>query len=284
MADAIQNIPGTNNGWDDLRQLFIDNGLRELADVITNSVQENGTGSDALIYEDLRKSQPYRERFKGNFDRVAAGKNWLSEGTYLYQEQMYGETLASHQAGDLATRDNYAKFIAGDVSVNELSDRFTAAYDRVQAAVNSNDKPFVDELRKMYPGVTDQEIAKSLLMGKEGSAYLKNKIDVASVNAAQTEAGMKSQLGSEFLVSQGISRAEARAGLAKTNEQLLGTTLAAQTYGENPEDIQTELERENLLGQQSNKAKRLNSQARAQFNATSGTAAGSFGSSKAGLI
>ena len=73
-------------GWDVLRQLFIDNGLPELADIITRSVQGNGVDNSNLIYEDLRKSEPYKVRFKGNFDRLAAGKSALSEGAYIQQE------------------------------------------------------------------------------------------------------------------------------------------------------------------------------------------------------
>jgi hypothetical protein len=186
---AIQNILGSisvASGWDALKELFKNAGLPELVDAITGSIQKNGAGNDALIYEDLKATPTYQERFKGNFDRVAAGKTWLNEGTYLQQELMYEETLKAYQAGDLANRDNYAKFISGDVSVSELSDRFTAAYTRVNAAVNSNDKPLLDELRRLYPGVTDAELAKTLLMGSEGSKYLKNKIDIAEVNAAQT--------------------------------------------------------------------------------------------------
>ena len=41
--------------------------------------------------------------------------------------------------------------------------------------------------------------------------------------------------------------------------------------------IQTELEKENLLGQTSNRKKRLASQARAEFSGTSGIKTGSLG-------
>lgn len=284
MADESLIGIGYQSGWDMLKQMFADNGLADLADVITESVKNYGADNDALILQDFRASEAYKLRFAGNFERIANGKNWLSEGTYLYQEQMYRETMAAHQAGDLANRENFNRFIANDISPNELSARFTQAYDRVQTAINSKDNNLVDELRKMYPGVTNAELAKSLLLGNEGSDYLKNKIDIASVKAAETDAGVKSVLGADYLVSQGVDRAQARAGLAKVKQQQTGLDLAAKTYGQSPEDIRKQLEQENLLGQQGQGTQKLASQARAQMSTVSGTTAKSLKRNKAGQL
>jgi hypothetical protein len=265
-------------GWDDLKQIFIDSGLPELANVIAQLLQDYDPEDTNVIYNELRKTEPYQRRFKGNFDRQAAGKPVLSESEYLYNEKMYEETMKAYQAGGLATRDNFANFISNDVSVAELQKRFTNAYTRVTNAVNSNDKPLVDELRKLYPGITDNEIANSILLGKEGSDYLKNKIDIAEVKAAETETGVKSALGADFLSSQGIDRGRARIGLSKVAEQKTGYEQAAGMFGEKDvQGIQRELEQENLLGQTSKRTKRLASQARGQFTGSSGIAKTSLG-------
>lgn len=271
---------GTPSGWDALRQMFIDNGLSELADIIKNSYQVN-LGNDSLIYEDLRKSEPYKVRFKGNFDRLAAGKNFLSEATYLSQENSYAQTLAAYGANSLATRNNYEKFIAGDVSNVELANRFETAYTRVTKAVDSNDKALVDQLKAMYPGVTDNELATSLLLGTEGSEFLKSKIDVAEIKAAETETGIQSTFGASFLKSQGLDRNKARIGLSKVAEQKTGYEQASRMFGEtSTQDLQKELESENLLGQTSKRTKRLASQSRAQFSGQSGITSGSLGRKK----
>jgi hypothetical protein len=265
-------------GWDTLRQLFIDNGLQELADVITDSIQNNGMDNTNLVYEDLRKSETYKTRFKGNFDRLASGKNMLSEGEYLQQENMYAEVMAPYGASALATRDNFAKFIGNDVSVRELTNRFDVAYSRVTKAVDSNDKALVDQLKVMYPGVTDNELATSLLLGKEGSDYLNTKINVAEIKAAETETGVQSSLGASFLQSQGINRIQTRIGLNKVAEQKAGYEQASRMFGEtSTQDLQKELEQENLLGQTSKRTKRLASQARAQYSGQSGIKTGSLG-------
>ena len=265
-------------GWDDLRQLFIDNGLPELADVITQSIQGNGIDNSNLIYEDLRRSEPYKVRFKGNFDRLAAGKSMLSEGAYIQQEKMYAETLTAYGAGSLAKRENYEKFISNDVSVSELNDRFDAAYTRVTKAVNSGDKALVDELKRMYPGVTDSELATSLLLGQEGSKFLNTKINVAEIKAAETETGVKSVLGADFLESEKLNRTQARIGLSRVAEKKTGIEQASGMFGEtSTEGLQEELERENLLGQTSKRTKRLASQARAEFSGQSAIKTGSLG-------
>jgi hypothetical protein len=268
-------------GWELLRQIFRDNGLPELADIITQLAQDEGVEAGNIITEKLRQTDTYKQRFQGNTNRLAAGKSVLTEGEYLYQERQYESTMRAYQAGGLATRDNFSNFITNDVSPAELQSRFTNAYTRVQNAVMSNDRPLVDELRKLYPGITDNEIANSLLLGNEGSEYLKGKIDIAEVKAAETETGVTSTLGSSFLASQGINRAQARVGLSKTSEQKTGYEQASRMFGEqSTEGLQTELEQENLLGQTSKRTKRLASQARAQFSGSSGITTGSLGKKK----
>ena len=86
-------------GWEDLKQIFIDAGLPELADVMTQLFQDNDAADTNVIYQELRKTQPYQDRFKGNAARLAAGKPVLSESEYLYNEKMYEETMKAYQAG-----------------------------------------------------------------------------------------------------------------------------------------------------------------------------------------
>ncbi len=265
------------SGWEELRQIFRDMGLSELADVITRIAQDEGTDATDIITEKLRQTDTYKQRFQGNTNRLAAGKSVLTEAEYLYQERQYESTMKAYQAGGLATKDNFANFITNDVSPVELQQRFTNAYTRVRDAVNTNDKPLVDELRKLYPGITDNEIANSLLLGSEGSEYLKGKIDIAEIKAAETEVGIQSSLGAGFLQTQGIDRSKARMGLSKVAEQKTGIEQASRMFGEtSTEGLQKELEQENLLGQTSKRTKRLASQARAEFGGSSGIKTGSL--------
>jgi hypothetical protein len=266
------------SGWEDLKRIFKENNLGELADLIAQVAQDEGVDQSNIIIEKVRGTRTYQDRFKGNADRMAAGLAVLNEGEYIQNELSYAKTMNAYQAGGLATQENFAKLIANDVSTDEVSARFSIAYDRVQKAVTSNDKPLVDELRKLYPGITDNEIANSLVLGSEGSQYLKNKLDVVDIRAAETETGIKSTFGAERLAAEGLSRSQARIGLSNVATQKAGIEQASRMFGEtSTEGLQQELEQENLLGQTSKRTKRLASQARAQFSGQSGIRPGSLG-------
>lgn len=263
--------------WDELTSTLTDNNLQALADVVKELIIKYGPDAQDLIYQELRQTDVYKARFQGNTDLLAAGKTPLSEGEYLYNEKIYQQTFAAYNATDLINKDTYAKLISGEVSPVELQNRFNVAYNKVTNAVNSNDKALVDQLRLMYPGISDSEIAKSMMLGSDGSEYLKNRLNLADVKAGETEAGLKSSLGADYLSEQGLSRSDVRAGLSKVGEQLTGASLAAATYGIADQiNVQSELEKENLLGQTGKGTKKLASQARAQMDLISGTAAGSL--------
>jgi len=262
-------------GWEDLRQIFIDNGLGELAGIITELAQNN-LDAPTVIYEELRRTDAYRTRFQGNFQRQAAGLRPLTEAEYLNQEEQYAKVLTAYSAGTLANRETYARMMAGDIDPVELNDRFTASYDRVTKAASGQDQALLDELKKMYPGVTNNELATSLILGREGSKFLDTRLNIAEVKAAETEVGIRSALGAESLSN--LSRSEARVGLSKVAAQKSGIEQASRAFGEvSTEGLQKELEQENLLGIQSKRTKRLASQARAEFSGTSAIKTGSLG-------
>jgi hypothetical protein len=267
------------SGWEDLKRIFKENNLGELADLIAEVAQDEGVDQSNIIIEKVRGTKTYQDRFKGNADRLAVGKAILTEGEYLQNEKLYEETMRSYQAGGLATRDNFARLIANDVSVNEVATRFSTAYERVQKAVTSNDKPLVDELRKLYPGITDNEIANSLVLGSEGSQYLRSKLDIAEIKAAETEAGIKSVTGAESLAGK-YSREAVKSGLKTTAMQKTGYEAASRRFGQSVEGLQQELEQENIQQIQSTRARRLASQARAEFSGQSGIRSGSLGKRK----
>jgi hypothetical protein len=166
--------------------------------------------------------------------------------------------------------------IGGDISPIELNDRFDVSYERVTKATSGQDQALLDELKKMYPGVTNNELATSLILGREGSKFLDTRLNIAEVKAAETEVGITSVLGAESLSN--LSRSEARVGLSKVAAQKSGIEQASRAFGEvSTEGLQRELEQENLLGMQSKRTKRLASQARAEFTGTSGVKTGSLG-------
>jgi hypothetical protein len=176
--------------------------------------------------------------------------------------------------GDLATRTNYAQFIGGDVSPVELQQRFSMAVEKVQKA----DPALKRQLNQMYPGISDTDLARSLLLGSEGSQFLKTRLGQAEILAEADTAGVTLQTSAAELEAQGVSRADAAKGLSRVAGKRSGIQQAQTMFGGNlsPDEIQKELEAENLLGQTSARTKRLASQARSQFSGSSGIAQGSL--------
>jgi len=274
MVDTTQPFDNekSNSLYDEVAFRLTSQGLSSLIPTVVSLITKYGSGMPETINAELAQTDAYKQRFAGNEQRKAAGLSVLSESEYLYNELQYHQTLNSYGAGDLATADNYAKFIAGDVSPTELQQRFEVAVTKVNQAVAGNDQPLLNELKKLYPNAQTEHLATALLMGSEGSQFLKNKFGVAEIKAAETETGYKSQLGADYLQAQGIDRNQARQGFAQAANQMAGLESAANLFGDTrtAQERQTELEKENLLGQQSKRNKELASRARANFGGAAG--------------
>jgi hypothetical protein len=274
MPDTTQpfNNKESNALYDTVAARLTSQGLASLIPTMVNLITKYGSNMPETLNAELAATDAYKKRFAGNEARKAANLPVLSEAQYLNNEASYHELLHSYGAGDLATSDTYSKLIGGDISVSELNNRFTNAVTKVNNAIASNDTALLDQLKQMYPGIAPQHLATSLLLGNEGADYLKNKFGVAEIKAAETETGMKSNLGAEFLQSQGLTRDQARQGLSAVSIQQTGAMANANIWGDNrsAQDIQTDLEKENLLGQQTKANKELASRARANFAGAAG--------------
>jgi hypothetical protein len=272
MAETTQGI------YDEIYAQLQTYGLESLATRLTQLITQYGVDMVQTIKSELRQTEEYKQRFAGNDARRAAGRQVLSESEYLYNERAYTETLKAYNMGDLATRSNFSEFIGKDVSPVELSQRFSMAVEKVQKA----DPALKQQLNKMYPGISETDLARSLLLGQDGSQYLKSRIGQAEILAEADIAGITLQSSAADLEAQGISREEAAKGLQKVATQRAGLEQASRMFGDGatPDTIQKELESENLLGQVSARNKRLSSQARAGFSGQSGVGAKSLGGKK----
>jgi hypothetical protein len=274
MAETTKSI------YDEIYAQLETYGLESLASKLTQLITDYGVDMKETIKRELRQTEEYRQRFAGNDGRRAAGLEVLTESEYLYNERAYNETLKAYGMGDLATRSNYAQFIGGDVSPVELQQRFSMAVDRVQKA----DPALKRQLNQMYPGISDTDLARSLVLGTEGSQYLKSRVNQAEILAEASTAGLTLQNTAAELEAQGVTRKQAAEGLSKLSAQKTGYEEAARIYGENVDasTLQKELESENLLGQTSKRTKALASQARGSFGGQSGIQTGSLGRKKSG--
>lgn len=233
---------------------------------------------DQLLNDTSDATRLYRERFAGIFElkrRKAAGENidFIPDvAQYNQMSKQMQSDLRGMGLNSIANNSSIAKIIGADVDYTE----FTKRIDNAFKAIDGADQWLKNELATNYGNLSREDLALGLLGGKEGSDVLKKKIEVAGVRAGAAEFGLKTQMSAEELSKMGVDRATARAGYQKTNRELGGITQAASMFGNKDVNLQAELEQQNVLGNESKVAKKLSSQARAQFGGQSGITTGSL--------
>lgn len=226
--------------------------------------------------------ETFNNRFRGIFEldkRRDAGETVYvpSIAEYITGEQEYTRLVTKFGMANLGTVDNYAKIVANDVSVDEVRDRIASA----TARVNALDSATMDQLKTEFPNLKQSDLVQAVL-NKETPQDLQNRITRAEIGVEAKQAGIVSKLGTQALQEAGVTRAKASEGFKALAEyQRVAGAGIQQTqtmFGDttSAEDLQTELEKEALLGQTSKTRKRLESQARAQFAGQTGIATGSL--------
>lgn len=255
-------------------------GVGDLTDAITNAVKK-GYSADTiqLIMQDPNSNDPlavaFQKRFPANKARLAAGKAVLSAAEYLAAERTYAQVFQSYGLGSKATRDYFNKFIEGDVSAAEVSDRISIAVNRVQNA----DATVKKALAEYYPMLNQSDIVGALLDPKEGLPALQRKIQTAEIGGAALQQGLQlglaataQSLGASALADLGITQAQARAGF----ENIAGVLpraefLSSITTGDDYGRLQAEQEQFQGLASAKRARERLVSEEVSRFAGQAGT-------------
>jgi hypothetical protein len=252
--------------------------------VDTNLVAYNDPTLYDLLLTDTQSPElaGFRDRFSVYLaqrnDAIAKGTvpqfSTLSE--YVQTEKSYVDVLRSKPAfADLATDVNIKQFISGNISIDEVQARIDNAY----YAVSTADQALKDQIKEQFPSLTDDDLAKSLVTGNTDSVQQKIKFSAAGIAASAKVAGIQAQSNLEDLAKQGVTREKALKGFQQVARERTGIQQAARTFGTQA-PTQMELEAEALTGAESQSARRLRSQARAQFGGSSGIVTGSLGRKK----
>jgi hypothetical protein len=198
---------------------------------------------------------------------------------YIEERNAFKNVMTAYGVGDLATNENINKFFEGNVSVLEAQTRMEAAFQAIQGA---------DSILRQQLGdlnLSGRDLARALILGKEGANELTSKIKTANIRAAEVESGIASALGAGELAMRGVTRDEALRGLSTTRTQIPGYQAEAVRQGITTQDLQKELESENILGMASQRRRRIQQGAASRFQGTSGTSGNvSLGRSSAGAI
>ena len=184
----------------------------------------------------------------------------------------------------LATRNNFNKFISGDVSVDEVVDRVTLAVERIQNAPAETKAA----LARFYPNLSVLDVAEAVLDPEVSLPALRRQVAVSEIGGGAIRAGLK--LGrerAEELERAGITEQQAQAGFQQIAGGLQRGGQLAAIYQEQPYGQTTaETEVFGLAGaaQAGRQRRRLAQKEEAAFGGQTGLAGGALARDRAGAI
>jgi hypothetical protein len=229
-----------------------------LRDIWTASEGYITSGIDlGLIPDILAGSTDAPQSYKNyviNFNKIKGNNTGITTIAELNQARTtYKQVLSRYGLNDIANNATADQFLINNVSAAEAAARMETAFNAVKYA----DAALKEQLKTFYPSLTDNDIAKSILGVGKSVAELQQQINVAGIKAESATAGLQSTLDANQLAAQGVTRAEARTGFQNVASSLANAQGAAARAGQDATTIQTELEKEQLLGMKSKRRAQL---------------------------
>jgi hypothetical protein len=253
-------------------------GLESLAPAVLGYIQQ-GYSSDTISVI-LPETPEYKQRFKANDARRAAGLPALSPAEYLSVEDSYRQIMAS--AG-LPPRfydqaDDFTAWIAGDVAPVEVQDRVRVAQEMLYSA----DPAALEEFRQTY---SDGDMIAYALDRDRATQVLSQQWAAAQVRSAGAAQGLAVSVPeAERIGSLGLNQAQLRAGVGQAAAISQSTKNLSTVYGGDytAQDAvnETFFADANAL----KKRTRLASQERAAFSGSSGVNQKSLTARKGGQL
>jgi len=271
-----------------LEDTFKQYNLEELVPTIKQFLKDNLSPAEAAL--ELRKSDTYKQRFKGNEGRIAKGLQAYSPQEYLNAEEAYYGLLKDTLPG-LANKATFQKLIAGGVSPVETQDRINKVFNKIDNA-SADVKNELGRYFKQYnvndPTAQRNQLAEAILSGDDPVVKLEQNVQKAQLRAGATAAGyIPSEQRIESI--QGLLSQAGVTDIYKTGQQGFqtlsqlepSTTKLADIYKEAPVS-QEELQKEAFLGLKSERRKKLAEKEQATFSGKSGTTQVSLGQQSKG--
>jgi hypothetical protein len=268
------------SAFDIMSDLLSQYGLGSLSGVLQNLILDGITDQSQLQIE-LQNTQEWKTRFAGNEALKASGLPVLSVAEYLSVERSYAQVMKNYglPTGFYDDPSDFAKWIGGSVSPNELQQRVQAFAD-IQR--RQDDPAVVAQLESM--GFSKGDMLAHLMDPDRAMPILERQYQSTLLGAAARRAGTTAS-DNEYLghlTDIGISEQQAAQGYGIIAENLGDVQRAGSIYGEDftKRDFETEIFEQN--GDASKKQKRLASRERAAFQGSAGVGQGSLRRNSAG--
>lgn len=225
-----------------------------------------------ILLNDQNAPQEFKDRFRGIFALRDKGARFIpSVADYIKAERDFGNLFRNAGLQDLDNSNFFAQIVENEVDYATASNLINNVYQ----TINMADESLKRELKTFFPTLQPNDLAKSLLLGKQGEEELALKINQAAITSEATVRGITARLNTADLARRGVTRGQAAEGFENIAQELQPLTRLSQIYerqqAATPETIQTELEQEQFLGQTSRRRRRLAEQEIAAFAGSAGT-------------
>lgn len=221
-----------------LISLFEQYGLQNLASAVIGYIQE-GYSADT-IYALVQDTKVWKQRFKANELRRAAGLSVLSPDEYIATERAYRQALqaAGLPKGFYDSNDDFTNFLVSDVSPQEIAERAMKARTLADTVDNEQKKA----LARM--GISTGDLAAYYLDTKKALPTLEKNVQLAKLNAERNRAlGEYDDKFAQELYGMGVTAEQAREGYNVIKTQLPTYERLGEISGVDfgVEDIQSEV-------------------------------------------
>ncbi len=162
-------------------------------------------GDPELAMAELRRDPAYDAYFPGI--KRADGTLRMSETEYLARQEGYRRTFQSFGLNPRVFEGRIRNLMEGDVSVSELADRMSAAYNQVVEAT-----PQIKEFYASTYGLEldDRAVFASFIDPAVGEDVLNRRISVAQIGGEAAESGFRISADfADLLASRGLTRTQA---------------------------------------------------------------------------
>ena len=287
-ALAAGKTADRKSAYDLLHEQFNKYGLSSLVEPLKGLITDPGVSPSEFTIK-LRETEPYKQRFGANTQRIAKGLRSLNEAEYIGLEDQYQNIMRNYglpdtyyTKGDLGRQPGFEKFIAGDVSPVELESRIQTAQNRVIKA-----NPEISAaLKQFYPDISSGDILAYVLDPTNALENIKRKVSAAEIGGAALRSGLSTDVTrAEQLVGYGITKQMAEQGYGTIGGGLQRGSELASMYGQLAYDQKTaEQEVFNLAGgtEAARERKKLTGLEKATFGGTTGMTSSALSRERAG--
>ena len=294
--EAAQKEAQQQSAFDTLKAWFLEYGIDDAAsgqDSLSSKIWGWITADKSAdwIKLELRKTDQYRARFPG-MDAISKKGMAMSEAEYIATERAYLQVLSTAGLDKVyGNRADYGRFIAAEVSAQELAARVQIAKDYVNMYAPASVK---QQLRELY-GMDDTQMAAYVLDTSEGK-----KKSLAALETEYTKRQAQAQIGGaaidtglgistplrDQIAEAGYNYNQAMTGLGRAKTEADPYRRLGNLYG--VATSTDELIQENFgLGggaEATTKKKKLASRERAAFSGSSALSAGSLAANRIGQV